>query len=117
MIDPENWSRTGRFLRVALMFHVTMLGGLIFRSPDLATASSMVTGLWQRLSGPTVDLRFVALIVLAFGLHFVPEEWKAKIEEWFIDLHPLLQGAAIAIVIGLLVTIAGQTQPYYYFQF
>jgi D-alanyl-lipoteichoic acid acyltransferase DltB (MBOAT superfamily) len=117
MIDPESWSRTGHFLRVALMFHVTMLGGLIFRSPDLETASTLASRLCRGLAGPAVDLRFVALTVFAFGLHFVPEDWKANLEERFVGLHPLLQGAAIAIVIGLLVTIAGQTQPYYYFQF
>jgi len=114
---PKEWSPAGHVLRVALVFHLTMFGGLIFRSPDLATTSEMVTRTWYRLPGPTVDHRMVALIALAFGLHFAPDSWKEDIESWFANLHPLLQGAAVAVVIGLLVTIAGQTLPYYYFQF
>jgi len=114
---PDEWSPVGLFLRVAVVFHLTMLGGLIFRAPDLATIGEMLSRTWHLQPGTTVDLRLVALIVLAFGLHFVPEAWKEGIERWFANLHPLLQGAAIAVVIGLLVTVAGQTQPYYYFQF
>jgi hypothetical protein len=94
-----------------------MFAGLIFRAPDLATIGEMLSRMWHQLPGPTVDLRLVAVIVLAFGLHFVSEPWKEGIERWFANLHPLLQGAAIAVVIGLLVTVAGQARPYYYFQF
>jgi len=114
---PESWTPAGLFLRVSLMFHLTMLGGLIFRSPDLTTTAEMITRMWHRLPGPSVDPRIVGLIALAFCLHFVPETWKEYLEDRFANLNPLLQGAAIAVVIALLVTIAGQTQPYYYFQF
>ncbi len=99
------------------MFHVTMLGGLIFRAPDLETMGDMVTRLLHAVPGPAVDPRLVAIIALAFGLHFVPDAWKEGIERWFTDLHPLFQGVVAALVIALLVTIVGQTQPYYYFQF
>jgi D-alanyl-lipoteichoic acid acyltransferase DltB (MBOAT superfamily) len=114
---PDTWSPVGLFLRVAIVFHLTMLAGLIFRAPDLATIGGMLSRMWHLLPGPAVDLRLVALIVLAFGLHFVSDPWKEGIERWFANLHPLLQGAAIAVVIWLLVTVAGQTRPYYYFQF
>jgi len=114
---PETWSPTGHFLRVALMFHVTMLGGLIFRAPDLATTNEMTTRLLHAVPGPAVDLRLVGLIILAFCLHFVPEKMKAELEVRFTNLHPLLQGVAVALVIALLVTVVSQTQPYYYFQF
>jgi len=114
---PDGWSPTGHFLRVAAMFHVTMLGGLIFRAPDLETTGEMVRRLLHVVPGTTVNPRLAGVIVVAFCLHFVPERLKENIEEWFTDLHPLLQGVVAAVVIGLLVTIAGQTQPYYYFQF
>jgi uncharacterized membrane protein HdeD (DUF308 family) len=32
-------------------------------------------------------------------------------------MPPVLQGAAVAMVLGLLVLVSGQAQPYYYFQF
>jgi D-alanyl-lipoteichoic acid acyltransferase DltB (MBOAT superfamily) len=114
---PEGWSPVGHFLRVAVIFHLTMIGGLIFRAPDLATIGEMLSRLWRLLPGSAVDLRLVGLIVVAFSLHFVPEAGKEGVERWFANLHPLLQGAAIAVVIGLLVTVAGRTQPFYYFQF
>jgi hypothetical protein len=50
-------------------------------------------------------------------LHFTPEAWKEGLEERFAGLSPLLQGAAVAAVIALLVLVSGQAQPYYYFQF
>ena len=70
-----------------------------------------------RQPGAAVDLRLVALIGVALLLHFTPERWKLGCEERFADLPPLLQGAAVAVVIGLLVLVSGQAQPYYYFQF
>ncbi len=114
---PDTWSPTGHLLRVALMFHVTMLGGLIFRAPNLETTKEMTGRLLHAVPGPAVDPRLLALIALAFCLHFVPEKAKAELEVGFTNLHPLLQGAAVAVVIALLVTIVSQTQPYYYFQF
>ena len=99
------------------MVPVTMLGGLIFRAPDLATTNEMTTRLLHAVPGPAVDLRLVGLIILAFCLHFVPEKMKAELEVRFTNLHPLLQGVAVALVIALLVTVVSQTQPYYYFQF
>jgi D-alanyl-lipoteichoic acid acyltransferase DltB (MBOAT superfamily) len=113
----SEWSATGLFLRVAFMFHLTMPGGMIFRAADLETARIMVTKMWQLAPGPMVNIRLVGLIAVAFALHFVPEDWKAGLETWFANLHPVLQGAAVAIVIALMVTIIGQSQPYYYFQF
>jgi D-alanyl-lipoteichoic acid acyltransferase DltB (MBOAT superfamily) len=113
----SEWSATGLFLRVAFMFHLTMPGGMIFRAADLDTVRIMVTKMWTLAPGATVNLHLVGLIAVAFALHFVPEDWKASLEDRFAHLHPLLQGAAVAIVIGLLVTVIGQGQPYYYFQF
>ncbi len=114
---PEGWSLSGHFLRVFVVFHLTMIGGLIFRSVSLATIGQMWTSSTTHGIGPGVSTEFLLLILLAFLLHFTPEMWKAQLEEGFSGLPAIVQGMIAAVVIGLVATAMSTAQPYYYFQF
>ena len=72
---------------------------------------------WDRLVGPGVSTEFLLLLVLAMVLHFAPEAFKDGVEERFSRLHPVVQGAVAALVIGIVSAMMTTTNPYYYFQF
>jgi alginate O-acetyltransferase complex protein AlgI len=109
--------RVPHLVGVLSIFHLTMLGAVLFRARDLATVRLLFSRTAALAAGAAVDPRLVALIGAAMLLHFTPEAWKEGLEERFAGLSPLLQGAAVAAVIALLVLVSGQAQPYYYFQF
>ena len=104
-------------LGVFSIFHLTMLGGLLFRAADLEIVRIMVVRGVGLAEGATIDGRLVLLIGVALLIHFAPETWKLGAEERFAALPPVLQGAAVALVLAGLVLVSGQAQPYYYFQF
>jgi D-alanyl-lipoteichoic acid acyltransferase DltB (MBOAT superfamily) len=106
-----------RFFQVVLIFHLTLIAGVLFRSPSLATVRDMWVASWDRLVGPGVSTEFLLLLVLAMVLHFAPEAFKDGAEERFSRLHPIVQGAVAALVIGIVSAMMGATNPYYYFQF
>lgn len=110
-------SPSRRLLGVLSVFHLTMLGGLVFRAADVETVRTMVSRGAALAEGAAIDGRLVLLIGVAVLLHFAPETWKLGAEERFAEMSPVLQGAAVALVLGLLVLVSGQVQPYYYFQF
>jgi len=110
-------SPTRHLLGVLSIFHLTMLGGLVFRAADLETVRTMVSRGAGLAQGAAIDARLVLLIGVALLLHFAPETWKLGAEERFAAMPPVLQGAAVALVLALLVLVSGQAQPYYYFQF
>jgi D-alanyl-lipoteichoic acid acyltransferase DltB (MBOAT superfamily) len=114
---PDEWSPVGHFLRVAFVFHLTLIAGLIFRAPSLATIEQMWSAVGAHGVGPGVSVEFLLLILFAFLLHYTPERWKRQLEESFSELPAFVQGAIAALVIGLIATAMGTAQPYYYFQF
>jgi D-alanyl-lipoteichoic acid acyltransferase DltB (MBOAT superfamily) len=114
---PEEWSPAGHVLRVAVVFHLTLIAGLIFRSSSLATIGHMWTAIRTHGIGPGVSAEFLLLMLFALLLHFTPEQWKKQIEDTFSGLPAVVQGAIAALVIGLIVTAMSTAQPYYYFQF
>ncbi len=107
----------GAAARVFFVFNLTAVAALFFRAPDLQTVRNIVCGSWMTAAGPRWGPAVLPLLLLAILLHFAPERWKRGAEELFVKLPPLAQGAVAALVIGLLVTVGGAADPYYYFQF
>jgi D-alanyl-lipoteichoic acid acyltransferase DltB (MBOAT superfamily) len=103
-------------LRVMLVFNLTAGAALLFRAPDLQVVRALIGAPWA-MAGPRWGVGVLPLLVLAALLHFAPERWKAGAEQLFVAMPPTLQGAAAALVIGLLITVSGAADPYYYFQF
>ncbi len=110
-------SAAGVVARVLLVFNLTAVAALFFRAPDLGTVRQMVAASWQSMAGPRWGPDVLPLLLLAVLLQFAPERWKHGAEELFVKLPPPVQGAVAALVIGLLVTVGGAADPYYYFQF
>jgi len=110
-------SATRALARVILIFNLTAVAALLFRAPDLLTVRQLAGASWLSLEAPRWGPDVLPLLVFAGLLHFAPERWKLGAEEIFIRLPAPIQGALAALVIGLLVTVGGATDPYYYFQF
>ncbi len=117
--DPARWSRPVQLLGILVTFHCWSLGGIFFRSPDLATAFSMlgslVTGSWS-WPDPIYTFALAACVLgflavdLAEELH--PGDGAAVAEQ------PFWQRVALAtVVVGFaLMRPLGQA-PFIYFQF
>jgi len=114
--SPQEW-RLRTLVQVLLVFHLTLIAGVLFRSPDLATLGEMWAATRHGFAGPGVSLEVLGLLMVAAVLHFAPERIKELAQSSFERLPPALQGASAAVVLGTVVTFAGVANPYYYFQF
>lgn len=118
--DPDQVDSTATFvLKVALMFHFTVLSRILFRAKDLDNASAVVD---QLLLGTTSVAQVAPTVWLAIGLamaiHWTPKRWVVMIKEAFTALPAPVQGVILAAAGALLVEVAtSDVVPYIYFQF
>lgn len=110
------------FARVALTlltFHLVVLGWVLFRSPDIATAQAMLAGLGDWSAPATVaSLPLAALTLAALAWHFMPADLAQRVEQALARLPATVigAGAGAAICATLLLGPAG-VAPFIYFQF
>ncbi len=117
-------SRTVRFLRAALTFHVVVALWVFFRASDLET-SLQVFGqifgsfhleiLGQFLQAYTLP---VLLIALGFTLHWLPARWHEQVRGAFIS-SPIALRFALAVLVALIVLKVQSLgmHPFIYFDF
>jgi hypothetical protein len=92
---------------------------ILFRATDLENAGQV----WDQLLLGTPGTANVApvlwaALVVGFAAHYTPLGWYESLRLRFAALPAAGQGAVIALVLGLLMLVAGgQTVPYIYFQF
>ncbi len=104
-----------RALRIIVMFHLTCLGWLLFRSPDWETVRIMFDGLFDFSGGEVRGLR-VLLIVLACWIAHLQPVWK-DMQERFARLPSFGQGALAAMCMWTLLLLSPNARPFIYFQF
>lgn len=100
----QRWTRIRGQL---ITFHLVTLAWIPFRADSLANTGEvigrLVTGAWGVAGAVTPG---VLLAILAgVGLQYVPDKFVARAEAGFSSMHPLTQGATLAIsllVIGAL---------------
>jgi hypothetical protein len=58
------------------------------------------------------------ILVLGFGIHWIPESFKLRYRTVFAELHPALHVAlgALAVLVAYQF-MAAESQPFIYFQF
>lgn len=113
----EPKSELARLLRIALMFQLTCLGWVFFRSatPDDAWAVLGSLGA-ARGAGAVPALAWIALACAALT-HFPPRPLIERVRARFLALPGLAQGAVYAALIGLVVNASSAETPFIYFQF
>jgi uncharacterized heparinase superfamily protein len=55
--------------------------------------------------------------LLAIALHWLPHEAQTRARDWFFARPVVLQGAALAAYVLVLVALAAEARPFVYFQF
>jgi D-alanyl-lipoteichoic acid acyltransferase DltB (MBOAT superfamily) len=106
-------------LRWAMVFHVVVLGFVLFRAPDLGTVGALwAAAVADAAPAAAVTPRLVLLALLGLALHFLPHDLPARIERPLARLHPVPLGvvAGMALVAVLLAGPDG-VAPFIYFQF
>lgn len=112
------------FISVIVTFHFVCLGWIFFRANSLDVAQQMITQIFSHFT-PQVFFDFVYgyrsvvfLMVLGYGLHFIPAGTERKAEAWMTKI-PLTGKAAVVLTIILLIiqTKSAGVQPFIYFQF
>src|SRR5262249_30510954 len=105
-----------RVLRVVLTFHLVLIGWFFFRIGTVSAAIDYLQALGNSWLAPTVDeWRIIGFLVACYGLHLVDGVWKLRLR--FEHAPPLLQGAAVGLVVILMLNLRGLHQPFVYFQF
>lgn len=100
-------------------FQVVCLGWLFFRADSISEAfvmlGRMVTG-WG--ASPLVTPLVLAAIVLGVGMQYVPEGWARRVQTFFADRNPVLQGGILGIVLLAITTLGPQgVAPFIYYRF
>jgi hypothetical protein len=103
---PTGW---GRYLSIFVTFQFVCLTWIFFRSPDVATALSIL----GRLSSFTFSLNnvsFSMISVMLFGiaLHAIPPKWFDRSVEIFGRAPFVIQGAGLASVALLIQFLSGR---------
>jgi len=113
----EPKSELARALRIALMFQLTCLGWVFFRSATPDDAWAVLGSLGAARGADAIPV--LAAIALGFAAltHFPPRALIERVRMRFLALPGLVQGAAYAALIGLVVNASSAETPFIYFQF
>jgi D-alanyl-lipoteichoic acid acyltransferase DltB (MBOAT superfamily) len=121
-VKPVN--RFRRFINIFLTFNFVCFCWIFFRAHDLSTASDVLSQIFTSFHASILPQLIVgywkvlALIVLGYALHYVPDRITNKLQERF-TATPLWFKALVMIIIIYIViqTKSSQIQPFIYFQF
>ncbi len=121
---PVKWNGVINILGILLTFHFVCFCWIFFRSPDMATAGQVITQIFSHFS-PQVFFEFVSgykivlmLMVIGYGLHFIPKSIEIKTEEVVTNMPLALKTVLLVSMIVLVIqTKSAGIQPFIYFQF
>src|SRR3954469_6321205 len=111
--------RAPQWLKWLVTFNAGGLGGVLFRSQDLATAVEFVGRLFAPGPATLWTAPVVAAVVAVIGLQLLPERPVEALRARLQRLHPAVLGAALAVIIALVsATVPSQgVPPFIYFRF
>ncbi|HEY2637903.1 MAG TPA: MBOAT family protein [Solirubrobacteraceae bacterium] len=111
--------RAPQWLKWLVTFHLIVLGWILFRAQDLATAWDFTRQLFH--SGPVTlwTAPVVGAIVAVIGLQLVPERPVERFRARLERLSPAVLAAALTVIIVLVgATVPSQgVPPFIYFRF
>ena len=118
----NNWAVN--IWKIAVTFCFVTFTRIFFRSESMEVVNGMMHQMGNNLNPGIIPevlaaYKWVFLVMLfGFVIHWLSENWKEKITNWFIST-PLWLKAVIAAVVVILVyqSISSDMQPFIYFQF
>ncbi|MGB0714324.1 MAG: MBOAT family O-acyltransferase [Phycisphaerae bacterium] len=104
-----------RVVQVILMFHVTCLGWLLFRSESVGQVGQMLSNLTDFSPARIHGLRILAIVMVCAVLHLMP--WRRLLD--FLDqrVPAVGQGAIAAMGLWCVLLFSPNARPFIYFQF
>lgn len=115
--DPTQLNAVQSTLRRAGFFQLTCLGWILFRSSDWAECKAVLFALGKPTAWGSIGTLQWVVLVSAILVHCLPRPRKVQVRNAFTQIHPALQGALFALLIGLVWNASGLGQPFIYFQF
>ncbi|HKX45582.1 MAG TPA: MBOAT family protein [Planctomycetota bacterium] len=113
--DPRGLAAT--WVRRVLMFQLTCLGWVLFRSATTADAGELLASLAAPRGDAVIGTWVYAALVFGFATHLLPERAKDGVRDGFLGLAPFARGALYALWLALLVAAHQVERPFIYFQF
>jgi alginate O-acetyltransferase complex protein AlgI len=110
--------------RILITFHFVCLCWIFFRAASLDSVVQMVNQILFSFNGQII-FQFIAaykvviaLILLGFVLHFIPERIELHTRQHIVKSHFVLKAAwMISIILLVIQTKSAAIQPFIYFQF
>ena len=112
----EGQARTPRWLRQIVTFHLVCLGWVLFRSPDLATAVTVLMHLGQWELVPSLAVSQAAILLLVAGALHVFADVRG-LRRAFVAMPAWLQGLGYAGIATLVFLFSPATAQFIYFRF
>jgi D-alanyl-lipoteichoic acid acyltransferase DltB (MBOAT superfamily) len=106
-----------RWARRLLMFNLICLAWVMFRSAHPADAWAVLGSLTAPRGSAAVPAHVWFVLILAFVTHMPTRSFKNGLRDAFTSLPGVVQGAAYAGVLGLLMNAESSKTPFIYFQF
>ena len=91
------------FWRFFLTFHFVVLARILFKATDLTIAQEYFFLLWDNplpFFSFKQDVRYLAIALIGFAIHFSPEKWEETIRRTFSNTPFFVQAFLAAIVGG-----------------
>lgn len=109
---------------IMLTLVLVVIGFTFFRAPSVQTITDMYTAIFTNFH-PEVLPQFikgyalvVAIIVIAFALHFLPGHWLGRLRDSYGRLHWAFQAVILAIVIFIVIQARQSSLvPFIYLQY
>lgn len=113
-----------RYVNIAVMFVLTVIGFAIFRAPDLATLTAMATQITGsfHLSVATQFvggyMMIVAAMLLGYMMHIAPARWTAGSRTAYMSMPLIWQSVILALVLFVIIQVRqSDLVPFIYLQY
>jgi alginate O-acetyltransferase complex protein AlgI len=118
-IGERRLSRIPRVVRWLVVLHFVVLGWILFRSTDLATAGEVLGRLAEPGAATLWSVPAVGAVLGVFAIQLVPGDARQRVRGWVQRRHPVTLGLGLASVILLVgATVPSQgVPPFIYFSF
>ncbi len=113
--DAESAPWATRAVRIAIMFHLTCLGWLLFRAPDWATVQTVFANLFDFSAGDVRGLRCLTIVLACAAAHALPA--FRDLGDRFARVPSIGQGVLAGLCMWALLLLSPSAKPFIYFQF
>lgn len=107
-----------------ITFHFVCWCWIYFRASDTMVVRQIINQIFNHFDWSLLPTQISAyamvfsILLLGFGLHFFPSEWKSKLRNYFIEWPLWLQSLSVSVFIMICYqAVSSDIQPFIYFQF